>query len=297
MELQMVIMKMLKKHISIFLLFLAFISCEKEVEVEIPLADRKIVIEGYIMEGEHPYVILTRSSPYFATVDSTILLSLIVTDARVYVNDGFITDTLSLSLDANLFPYLIYKSNLVTGEAGKTYSLTVEADGRTFTSASYLAPSIPLDSLWFKVQPGLDSLGWIWAHLNEPDTMGNSYRWFAKRLGKDNDFIAPLGSVFNDKFINGKSFDFAYHRGSKPNSEAIDDNNEERGYFKQGDVVVVKFTSIDRNNFEFWRAAEVEISNSGNPFAAPNIIPSNITGNAYGVWGAYGVWTDTLVTQ
>lgn len=291
-------MKFIIKYKILYLLLITvFISCEKEIEVEIPLTERNIVIEGYIMEGEHPYVIVTLSSPYFATVDSSTLLSLIVTDAKVYVNDGTVTDTLNLTIDVNLFPYIIYKGNMITGEAGKTYHLTIEANGTIYTSTSYLAPSVPLDSIWFKVQPGLDSLGWVWAHLNDPDTLGNSYRWFAKRIGKDNDFIAPLGSVFNDKFINAKSFDFAYNRGRKPNSEAEDDNNEERGYFKQGDVIVVKFTTIDRNNFEFWRAAEVEMSNSGNPFAAPNIIPSNISGEAYGVWGAYGVWTDTLLAQ
>lgn len=287
--------KLITYIILIFIFF--FISCEKEIEIEIPFTERKVVIEGYIMQGEKPYVILTRSSPYFATVDSSTLISLIVTDAKVYVSDGMITDTLSLTLDSDIFPYLIYKGNTITGEAGKTYHLTIETEGNVFTSSSYLTAAVPLDSLWFKIQPGLDSLGWVWAHLTDPDTIGNSYRWFAKRIGKDDDFIAPIGSVFNDKFINGKSFDFAYNRGRKPNSEAEDDNNEERGYFKRGDVIVVKFTTIDIANFEFWRAAEVEMGNNGNPFAAPNVIPSNINGDAYGIWGAYGTWTDTLLAQ
>ena len=288
----------MKKYLKYFLftIFLA-VACEKEVEIDIPFTERRPVIEGYIMQGEHPYVLVTRSSPYFATVDSSTLISLIIGDAKVYVSDGFVTDTLVLTFDPLIFPYLVFKGNTITGEAGKTYFLTIEAEGNTYTSSSYLSPAVPLDSIWFKAQPGLDSLGWVWAHLTDPDTTGNAYRWFAKRIGKDQDFIAPIGSVFNDKFINGKSFDFAYNRGRKPNSEANDDNNEERGYFKRGDVIAVKFTTIDRNNYEFWRAAESEMGNGGNPFAAPNLIPSNISGNAYGVWGAYGVWMDTLVAQ
>ena len=45
-------------------------------------------------------------------------------------------------------------------------------------------------------------------------------------------FIAPSGSVFEDKFINGKAFDFAYNRGHLPNSTASEDENEEAGFYK-----------------------------------------------------------------
>jgi hypothetical protein len=149
-----------------------------------------------------------------------------------------------------------------------------------------------------------DSLGFIWAHLTDPDTIGNCYRWFAQRINhypgtnemKDPYFIAPIGSTTEDKFFNGKSFDFGYNRGNLPNSDKDDDNNDERFYFKRGDTVVVRFTTIDRANFEFWRNQETQVSNNGNPFSNPQPIKSNINGGL-GVWGAYGVSYDTVIAK
>ncbi len=274
-------------------------GCEKEITVDVPLSERKLVVEGYIEQGAHPYVILTKSNPYFAAIDSNSLIDLLVLNAIVTVSDGAITDTLAITFDANIFPFLIYRSNNITGQIGSTYSLTIRHEGNTYFSSTTIPAPIPLDSLWFKVQPGKDTLGFVWAHLTDPVATGNNYRWFAKRIGKDEKFIAPIGSVFDDKFVNGKSFDFAYNRGSVPNSNAEDDKNDEQGYFKIGDEIVVKFCTIDKANFLFWRAAEIEVSNNGNPFASPNTIPSNITGDAgaFGVWGGYGVALDTLIAQ
>ncbi len=153
-----------------------------------------------------------------------------------------------------------------------------------------------LDSVWFQVQPGLDTLGWAWATLNDPPVAGNSYRWFAKRLGKDDDFIAPLGSVIEDKFFNGLYFDFAYNRGQVPNSTAEDDENEEAGYFKVGDSIVVKFASITEQSFDFWRAAETQASSNGNPFGSPAPLKSNIEG-ALGIWEGFSFTLDTIVAQ
>ncbi len=266
----------------------SFSSCEKEITVDIPRADQKLVVEGYVENGELPYVILTKTYPYFDPVDSTALVGLLVLDAKVYISDGTQTDTLSLTFDSSIFPPLFYRSNTMTGEIGKTYNLTIEYDGKVYTSSTRIPPAISLDSLWFKIQPGKDSLGFVWAHLTDPDSLGNAYRWSAKRIGKDDNFVAPMGSVFEDKFVNGKSFDFAYNRGEKPNSEAIDDNNEERFHFKRGDTLIIKFSSIDRTTFDIWRSIETDISNNGNPFAAPSSVRTNIKGGAIGIWAGYG---------
>lgn len=137
---------------------------------------------------------------------------------------------------------------------GTTYSLRniiTAGQGEQLSSIAKLPMPIPLDSTWFKVQEDLDSLGWAWAKLSDPDTSGNAYRWFAKRLNKDDFFIAPIGSVFEDRFINGRSFNFPYNRGTIQNSEAEEDNNEEADYYKKGDTIVVKFCTIDFATYEF----------------------------------------------
>ena len=291
---------------QIALAFLAaatvFSGCEKTVTVELPNVDDKIVVEGYIETGQPPYVILSRSLDFFGTVNLNSIVQNTIQGATVTVSDGFITDTLQ-----QIPGFGVYVSQQLTGTPGRTYYLTVRADGEILTAKTLLPNPVELDSVWWKVDGQRDSLGFAWAHLSDPDTLGNYYRWFARRINrytygelagqqKDSIFIAPLGSVFEDKFINGRSFDFNAARGRLRNSDKEDDLNEESFFFKRGDTIVVKFTSIDRAHFEFWRSEETQVSNNGNPFGSITPITSNINGGL-GIWGAYSTTFDTIYAQ
>ena len=167
----------------------------------------------------------------------------------------------------------------MTGEVGKSYFLKIEtAEGELVTSVTTIPQPVPLDSLWFQLQGESDSLGWLWATLSDPPVIENQYRWFAKRIGKDNDFITPSGSVFEDKFFDGLSFDFAYNRGEPPYSTAEEDDNEEDGFYKVGDTIAVKFASITKESYKFWRAAETQVVSNGSPFGTPAPLETNIVG-------------------
>jgi hypothetical protein len=277
-------------------------SCEKNVTLDMPSAETKLVVEGYVYQDTFPYVVLTKNAPFFSSLYSSALHQYVVRGAKVIVSDGITTDTMTeISIDQLTF-YAALNNNL-KGHAGRTYTLRVEAEGKTVTASTFIPPHIKLDSIWWKVQGEHDSLGFVWAHLTDPDTLGNRYRWFAKRINhypngdqKDDDFIAPIGSVFEDKFINGKSFDFFYNRGSLPNSTKDDDNNVEKEYFKRGDTIVIRFCTIDRSNFQFWRDEETQVSNNGNPFANPSPVSGNINGGL-GIWGGYSVTYDTIIAR
>jgi len=276
------------------MLYTWLISCEKNITVSLPASKQQYVVEGYIEEGSHPYIILTKSSGFFSTIDSASLIGLVVDSAIVTVSDGSFTDTLHFLIDPFKFPYVFYRANTMVGEIGKKYDLKIiTVDGEELSSSTSIGAPISLDSTWFKIQEGMDTLGFAWAHLTDPPETGNCYRWMTKRATKDDDFIAPPGSVFEDRFINGKSFDFGYARGKIPNSEKKDDNNDEEGFFKVGDTIYVKFSVIDYANFLFWRTAEAQSSTGGNPFASPSDLKGNIQG-ALGVWGGYAVTYDTI---
>ena len=113
---------------------------------------------------------------------------------------------------------------------------------------------------------------------------------------KDGSFVPPIFSVFEDRYINGLNLDFSYNRGSLPYSEADDDNNEERGYFKVGDIVVIKFASIDLAEYQFWQSYANNITSQGDMFSNPAIVKSNIEGGL-GVWVGYGTRIDTVICQ
>ncbi|MFM7078187.1 MAG: DUF4249 domain-containing protein [Bacteroidota bacterium] len=273
---------------------LLLFGCEKDITVDLPESEEQIVVEGYITPGLPPYVFISRTAPFFAPLDSLSLLQYTVRDAQVVVSDGTITDTLIAPFSST--GYLYTSLNLI-GEIGKTYTLQIRLqDGRELSSTTTIPQPIALDSVWFKRIPENDSLGWAWARITDPPESGNCYRWFAKRLGKDDDFIAPLGSVSDDRFYNGLSFDFAATRGAVPNSTAPDDNNEEEGLFKQGDTIVVRFASITRDSYTFWRSAESQVSSVGNPFGSPAPLRGNIAGGL-GIWEGYSFVPDTIYAQ
>lgn len=60
-----------------------------------------------------------------------------------------------------------------------------------------------------------------------------------------------------------------------------------------GDVIVVKFCTIDKAHYEFWRTFETAVAGVSNPFAAPTTVRTNVKGGL-GIWGGYGISLDTI---
>lgn len=309
--------------ICFFSFFLS--SCERDVNIELPDAEQKLVIEGRIeadgKDGIPPIVILTKSVGFFEPTDYNTVQNLFVHNAKVTVSVDGITHTLEELCLTNLDPFLaplasaflgvsekfnycvytvplsqLLSGNYLKGMVGKTYYLTIENEGKTYTSSTTIPPLIPLDSVWYKKQKD-DTLGFAWGRLTDPPGLGNAYRWYAKRLNvakADFNYLAPFGSAFNDKFIEGVSFDFAYDRGRSP-SGGEETPGEVSHYYKVGDTIAVKFCTIDVSVYEFLRLFEVEVNNNGSPFASPSSVPSNIEGGALGFWAGYGVTYDTII--
>lgn len=287
-------MKKIIFPVSISLLFLA--SCTEDIKVDLPGSHSKVVIEGSIENGKVAEVMLTKNVPLFSSVSGGNPADIFITDAKVYVQNGGITDTLTLAIDSSASLGLVYKGHLIYGVPGQTYNLTVQALGSTYTAVTMIPPLVALDSVWWKADPPHDSLGLAYAHLSEPAGYGNNYRWFAKRP-QDRRFIAPGGATFDDKFVDGKSFDFAYDRGYDPTDISGPDSEprDERGYYKITDTIYIKFCTMDRASKDFYSTFETAEGSNGNPFASPVTILSNINGGGLGVWCGYGATYDTIL--
>jgi len=276
------------------------VSCTKEINVNIPDAETKVVVQGVIENGEHPYVILTRSASYFAPIQEW-LDSIFILDATVIISDGSTTDTAMMEVDNNVMaplPYFVYRSHAITGEVGKTYSLKVIALGKTITASTTIPNPVPLDSLWFEIDPGShsDSLGFVWARLNDPPELGNYYAWFSKVLGQDARFLAPGGYTFDDKFFNGQSIPFPYQRPRDPVNPPPDDPNAPPSwYFITGDTVAIKFCTMDYYHYEYLDRLEALQDGGDNPFGTPAVLPTNLSDGALGYWGGFACTYDTVV--
>jgi hypothetical protein len=272
-------------------------SCAEDIDVKLPNSERKIVIEGNIENGKFPQVIVTRNIPLFTSNAGATVNDFYVFDALVYVSNGSITDTLTLSVDSTSSIGVVYQGDAFTGNIGQTYFLTVIADGNTYTAQTTIPSPVALDSVFWKPESNQgDSLGYAWGKLSDPAGLGNNYRFLAKRP-MDRRFIAPFGATFDDTYVDGKTFEFGYTRGYDPtDAENTYENDSDtlRGFYTKHDTIYIKFTSLDLASREFYTTFENALSNNGNPFASPVTILTNINGGALGVWAGVGAVYDTI---
>jgi len=304
-------------------------GCEKEITVDLPVGEPQIVVEGSIEVGSPPFVMLSRTQGYFEPTDINSILNNFISGANVTVSNGTITDTLIEICSSQipeeflpivtdltgLSPELLQEFNVcaytsfnpaIFGEENKTYDLRVEVENKVLTARTKINYIIPLNEVYFKKVGDTDSLGFAYGLLTDPDTLGNAYRWFAKRINKypawsqhagqqkDATYIAPLGSTYDDRFFNGLTFEFAYYRGVAIGSDKEDDLNEERAFFKVGDTIAVRGCVIDRGVYAFVTSLEDQVSNAGSPFATPVNLKSNIDGGL-GIWAGYAAVYDTII--
>jgi len=317
----------MRKIILIALAALAFISCEKEVEVDLPETEAKLVVEGVIEQGQPPIVLLTKSQSYFAPTDLGSIANIFVKDAVITVNDGTTTVTLSelsseglteeqieqaaeltgidpsLLAGADISVYTLLDNSLL-GVEGRTYTLNVTGDGKSCSAVTKIPNVVPWDSTWWRlaeVNPDDDSSGYVWGRLSDPDTLGNGYRHYARRFYsadpdfvEDSRFISPLGTTFNDKYLNGLTVDFFAVRGRSPFTDNSED--ETAGFFLRGDSVVMKFVSMGLNEADFYITYDNNVASQGDIFSTPANARGNIDGGL-GIWAGWAAYYDTLVCQ
>lgn len=283
------------KRVCYIIFCLAFFSCRKDVKLKLPDYQRKVVVEASIETGSTALVFLSYSVPYFGTFDFSTPEKAFIKGALITVTDGVTKDTLK-EVDPSIgYVYLGFK---LAGQQGKTYLISVTVDGKTYETTTTILNPPKLDSLYF--QPSKehgDSLGFLLQTFSEPLGSGDCYRWFAKRLGRDQFYAAPFNSVFDDKFIDGKTFEFGYDRGQQPNRLQQNGDDPERGYYKRGDTVVVKFCKIGRREYDFWNTYYQNKSSNGNPFSAPANVKSMFDDyeHVFGAFVGYAPFFDTLV--
>lgn len=298
--------------IGLLLAVVGLTACEKEIELTLPEPGNTWVVEGFIQTDQFPYVILTRNTSFFGGNAFNSLGNLYVRDASIVVsngNDFYPMDEICLSnLPPNLKPVVsqflgvnvdslppeldlcVYINFQLTGQPGERYDLYIQKDDTVVTATTSIPQPVPIDSMWIIPEPEIrDTLVRLWVQFNEPDTLGNFYRYFTKR-NSEPFYPGLFGSVLDDQFFNGQLFRFNLDRGYDRNAD-IDFSTY--GLFEIGDTIIVNINSIDRSHFRFWETTEDQLR-SGGPFASPTYITSNINGGL-GIWGGYGSAFDTLI--
>ncbi|MEE2930968.1 MAG: DUF4249 family protein [Bacteroidota bacterium] len=305
----------MKKYI-LFLIIL-FISCQKEIDIDLLSSNNQIVVEGVIEQNMPPYVLLTKSVGFFEPVTEEGFKDIFLKDAIVSVerDDGWKIDLIDWNDSIPELSYPIYApSDALTGnysnfsKLGYKYKLNIkwydESQNDTIEVNSITSipnmPTPPLDCVWVKKAEGngvKDHHCYIWVQYSDPDTLGNSLIITYKRLEgtrKDNFFQKFIELARTDIIANGKTFQVYF--ATEPSKEDEDNDNwlggfnsrrDSAGILLDADVVLFKFAQVDMKSYKFWRSFERSGGSKGNPFSEPMNLVSNINGGL-GVWTGYG---------
>lgn len=269
----------------ILLIAAAFLAmCEKELDLNFPVTDPELVVEGWIENGQIAQVILSHSAPYFSKIDSNNIMQFAEKYAKVTLLSGSESEILTLKPNEDYFPPYVYKSVDLKGESRSAYSIEIISDGDTITATTTIPDPVELDSVWFETDPGMGNKGRLWVRLTDDGSKVNYYRLLYKRKGKDSKYTATNLSAFSDVMINGRTAEMGFLRGISSLISIEDDN-----YFETGDTILVKFCTMDEAQFKFWNVYQSKILASANPLATSNVqLQSNVKGGL-GIWSGYGV--------
>ena len=276
-------------------------GCEKNISFDLKKSEKVLVVDANIENDLPPVVILTKSLGYFAKIDSSILDSLFVHGADVYISNGVLTHKLKEyaipipTSGVTLYKYSIDSSNLATaftGQLNTSYSLRIVSSGKEYNAETTI-PAIAKkpDSMWWKKAPFQEDTTRVVLMIKatDPPGLGNYVRYFTKRNSEP--FYPGLNSVFDDQVIDGTTYELQVEPGVDRNFPgSINDN-----FFNRGDTITFKLCNIDRATYNFWNTWEFSAQSVGNPFASPNKILGNISNGALGAFYGYGAFYKTII--
>jgi hypothetical protein len=314
----------MKKYLPLFafisILILTFSACEKDFNITIPASTKKVVVEGYIENNLPPYVFLSNTLDIFGPLNVASISSSFIHNAKITISDGtnsFDLKEYTIDLGANKFYIYTIKGfdfsgtsanqqfvpgiGLVgidlnnppdftqVGKLNKTYKLSIQLEGETspsITSTTEIKYAQKIDSLWVEPRPGkpaTDEFVSLFAKISEKGPERNYFRYFTKRNNEG--FLPGYNSIYDDNFVNGTTYNVRVLRGidkTLPDSVAF----KNYGLFRKGDTITVKIVQIDKNVYDFWKTLDYANQNTGNPYASPGNVKTNIVGGL-GVWCGY----------
>ncbi|MDQ1164245.1 DUF4249 domain-containing protein [Flavobacterium sp. SORGH_AS_0622] len=280
----------MKKYL--FILFsLLIISCSNDNFNEQKNLESKIVVEGWIEEGDFANVLLSSSIPVTDVIDSTNVLNHVIRSAKITVSDGQNSEVLRVKNDKNRIPPFVYFGSTLKGEAGKEYSIKIEYLNRIVEAVTSIPKSVALKSAEYIKKNAADTTGYIFVKFDDPVTEKNYYQIATKIDGEEPIFVPSFYGNLDDKNLESSSVSVQINRGV-----ILFPKTKFTPYFADGDLIHVKLRTQTKESLDFWNSWQNEIVNSKNPIYPSNTsLKSNIKGGI-GIWAGYGQSTIIVKT-
>lgn len=277
--------------IKFVLLLFALSSCRREDYV-IETGESKIVVEGWIEDGEEAKVLLTRSVPISEVLDSSNFLKYAIRSATVIVSDGVEIDTLRLTSASKYLPPFLYVGNKIKGKVGENYTLTIKYLSQTLTAQTTIPPPVPIINVQYIRQNPTDTIGNLSIEFTDPSDQENYYQIATLLEGKDEIFIPSVYGNLSDKNFISPNVNAKITRGI-----TVFPHTNFKAYFNDGDSIQVRLRTMTEEGFAFWNSWQNELINSQNViFPANRSLNGNINGGI-GIWCGYGQNTMRIIAR
>lgn len=271
-------------------LLAAFTSCSGN-EAE---ARDELVVEGWITNDGHPYVMLHKSyriashESEYADDDSTTLTDIMADQmlpwAKVRVTDGIDTITLTGRYNGDYLPPITYTSIWMDGVPGREYTVIVDYKDYHATARSTMLSPIVFDSISVIKE---DTLADVYAYTSQfpKDEVSYFLKMYCEK-GKKQFMICPLGTESTELAENGVlrvKFNPQY-----------DINNLSSSTFKAEGEIIVRIARITKDLYTYFTALTNQLVEQG-VFYMPvyGNIPTTIDGGL-GYWAAMAVRDYTI---
>jgi hypothetical protein len=258
---------------NLILIFYA-ISCTKVVNINLNSSAPRLIIEGGISDQPASCIVKLSKSVNFDEPNTFPHVS----GASVIISDD-------LGNKATLFENKpgSYFNVTLEGIPGRTYTLTVASEGKTYTAVSTMPDPVAIDTISqdsFTMGFGSGTkVKFVRIQYSDPKGIENYYRFVEENNGKlsnsiytDNDILRD-GNIVNQEIVH------------------IDPS------LQTGDRVVIYLYTIDKQVFNYFEQLRQITEGYGGQTATPANPVSNLTNGALGYFSANAIRSKSIVIK
>ena len=269
--------KFSKSALILWLLILGS-SCTKVIKVDLNSASPNIVVDAEVTDQAGPYTFNLTKTVNFS--DDNVFPAL--SGAAVVLSDNAgNSETLTEINPGN------YVTSHIQGIIGRTYNLSITANGKNYTATSTMPAGVPLDSVVADTTSPHRSFGFggnnsstttstavtIRAVFTDPKGVANYYRLI--------EFVNGVGNYSSINVISDQGQDGALITETVVRRDTS---------LHAGDLVNIVLESIDVNVYEYFRTfKQVTRAQTGIQVTVPGNPTTNLSNNALGFFSAHAL--------
>ena len=273
----------MKRIVYIFLSALFLMACTQEEPQEASL-----ILEGWIDANDIPVVLIHRSyvmDTYSSDQDSVktiedVMEDLLIPFGKVTVSDGTNEVVLTGRIDTAYLPPYTYSSLYMTGQVGKTYTVTAQYKNLYVSATTTIPPVAKLDSL--RVRRTATDVD-VHAFMTVNPKEEAYYALFLREFKKEQFQLCPFGVFESKDAVNGQ-FDIKVYNPNSKNKEMISVSFNIDPEDPSPTDYQLKIARIDYRSYLFWKAYNEQIITRGILFVP---VYTNIPGNVNGGKGIF----------